>query len=362
MTSHLFTTSLLLASFGLSAAAQAPAGFLPSPNSGSPNRIGLNYRMGFNISAKFKNLGGFPALTMPGPAVSGVNHYYDDGYNLVDASGNAPLPGSSESVTSFWGVDDTATQVTQGSSQVDGTVVMHSSSSPADGRTGAIEDGEPFHGFELTYRRFLFRKERFQFGLEGAFGYTTLGIGDGSSLTRPVTVLTDSYNLGDSTTVSQGPHVGSYEGPGVLLGDTPSRTLPVTPGGAAVSGTRDFDADLFGLRVGPYVEMPLWRNVSASLSGGLALVSLSSDFAFTETVTIPGVGTQSRFGSGSDSEWLVGGYAAAALSYALSPSLDLSASVQYQNVGKYTQHVGGKKAELDLGESFFLSLGVGYSF
>src|SRR5580765_8982885 len=61
------------------------------------NRIGLNYRMGLNISVDFHRLGGL-ALSDPGPAHgSAVNRHYDNGYNLVDSSTNAG------GYTWFWG-------------------------------------------------------------------------------------------------------------------------------------------------------------------------------------------------------------------------------------------------------------------
>src|SRR6266699_2001460 len=53
------------------------------------NRIGINYRMGLNISVDFRKLGGL-ALSNPGPRTgSAVNRNYDDGYVLVDSSTNA---------------------------------------------------------------------------------------------------------------------------------------------------------------------------------------------------------------------------------------------------------------------------------
>ena len=52
------------------------------------NHFGLSYRAGFNINASFKNLSSSPA-SAPGLPIQGVDHNYDNGYNRVDASGNA---------------------------------------------------------------------------------------------------------------------------------------------------------------------------------------------------------------------------------------------------------------------------------
>src|SRR5438034_612916 len=53
----------------------------------TPNRVGFAYRMGFNITAKFKNIGGFPALGNPGLTPNGDPWNYDNGYNLDDGAG-----------------------------------------------------------------------------------------------------------------------------------------------------------------------------------------------------------------------------------------------------------------------------------
>src|SRR5213083_1805563 len=65
------------------------SGLKPEFAEGPPlNRLSLSYRPGFNITAKFKNQSLSPALN-PGPAIAGVDHNYDNGYNRVDQSGNA---------------------------------------------------------------------------------------------------------------------------------------------------------------------------------------------------------------------------------------------------------------------------------
>src|SRR5262245_54149588 len=55
----------------------------------SPNRFAVSYRLGFNLHADFKNLGGFAPANGPGPADRLNDHSYDDGFNRVDISTNA---------------------------------------------------------------------------------------------------------------------------------------------------------------------------------------------------------------------------------------------------------------------------------
>src|SRR5215216_753312 len=90
---------------------------LEAPPKPTKNRFGVSYRMGFNFTADYKNLGKTrPPGAGPGPATGGqVDRFYDDGYNRVDVSGN------NDNETWFWGYKN-ASQVQ------DGTLVMHSTS------------------------------------------------------------------------------------------------------------------------------------------------------------------------------------------------------------------------------------------
>src|SRR5437016_555974 len=60
---------------------------------GDQNAFGLSYRMGFNISARFKNLGGYAALTPttnPNRTLDNDPFNYDNGYIYPDSSGQPP--------------------------------------------------------------------------------------------------------------------------------------------------------------------------------------------------------------------------------------------------------------------------------
>src|SRR5205085_771747 len=110
---------------------------LDEPPGPEKNRFGLSYRAGFNITARFKNVGnvGRPGGSAngrdPGPATGGdVDRFYDDGYNRVDISGNG------FGLTSFWGFKN-AGQI------VGDTVEMHSTT--ASPITSKTIDSDPEH-------------------------------------------------------------------------------------------------------------------------------------------------------------------------------------------------------------------------
>ena len=318
-------------------------------NQSSPNRISLSYRPGFNITARFNGLGGFPAQTEPGPALAGANHRYDDGFNLLDSSDN------SGGLTWNWGYAH-ASQLAGNDS-----VVMHSSSAAAAG-VATDANCDPQHGLEMSFNRQLGALGKCPWGVELAFNYMDLDIVDSQTVSTPVTRLADAYSLG-GIVPPLAPYVGSFSGPGAMISDSPMRSLSTVPGGAMILGRRTLEGSLYGGRLGPYLEIPLDQWFRFSLSGGLAVLWVDSDFGFTETVTIPGVGSVvAHSGYGSDSDWLVGGYVGGTLSLAMSQKTRVFAGAQFQDVGTFSQIAGGRKAELDLGKSIFVTLGVSYEF
>src|SRR5258708_2519641 len=111
------------------------------------NRMNFAYRMGYQLTMRFKALGGFPAMTDPGPS-SGThqNHYYDDGFVLRDTRE------VNDHYTWNWGFNSPG-QVQAGAETPYGSLVLHSSSSPAT--AVSTSDNDPEHGLELSYLRQL---------------------------------------------------------------------------------------------------------------------------------------------------------------------------------------------------------------
>ncbi len=319
-----------------------------SDDASSPfrQRIGLGYRMNFNMSAKFGNVGGMIATSNPGPATgSNVDRTYDDGFNRVDVSGNAG------GQTWFWGYTD-ASQI------VGDTVVMHSRSVSS---TSSEETDDPQHGTELTYNIELGATKSWRWGMEAGASYTAFNVTNSKPMSGNVVVISDAFAL-NGVVPPMAPYSGTFNGPGPMISSTPVRTISTTPGGATITGERALDADLFGFRLGPYLEIPIASRMALSFSGGLAVVVVSSDFRFHETVTIPGSGSTSRSGSGNDDAVLAGGYLSGNLSYALTDRVSLFGGVQYYVLGDQEQTANRKSATLDLGSSVGVLLGATFSF
>src|SRR5437879_6247622 len=69
-------------------------------------RIGGSFML--NVSTEFKTTGTFAVNRPPPSTAGGVS--YDDGFVGVDKTGNAPAPGTTTLITTFWGYND-ASQV-----------------------------------------------------------------------------------------------------------------------------------------------------------------------------------------------------------------------------------------------------------
>jgi hypothetical protein len=345
---------------------------LEEPEKADKNRFGLSYRMSFNVTAQFKNVGNVGkgpsgGIGGPGPATGrGVDRTYDDGYNRVDISGN------NGGLTWFWAYKNE-------SQIVDDTVVMHSSS--AQSVNSKTTDDDPQHGFELTYNRELGRCEKtgWLWGLEGAFGWTDIDIRDRRPLVGGVHQIADAYALGgiDPThnmippggnapapyTDGEGRifHPGTYEGPGSLIDDLPNRTMSSSRSGSVITGTRRFDADLFTYRLGPYVDMPIDDKWTFSFSAGAAVGVVNGDFSVRQNVSTGGT-SKFQSASGSNTDVVFGGYLSALIRYAIDEHWGVFVGGQYLGLTDYEAKAGGQKIEIDFARTANATMGVSFSF
>jgi hypothetical protein len=323
------------------------------------NRLALSYRMGLNIRVDFKKLGGFAPIGDPGPATgTAVDRTYDNGsYNKVDSSGN--LGGQ----TWNWGYQ-------RGSQVQGGSVVMESSSSPNDAKSKHQYD-DPQHGLEMIYSRELFRDaEDWKVGVEAAFGYTHVSVSDSRRVFSRVDRIIDTFSIPPGVVVPLPPYNGTFEGPGALIGSGPDRATTVLSREAIITGERNLESDVLTLRLGPYLEVPIYKRLSMIFDGGLFLAVGLTDFSYHETVTISDVGSTSRSSSGSQDDFLVGGYIGGSLSYAVTDRIGVFCGAHFQAAGRSvadSRTRGGdvltkKQSVLDFGEAFVVSVGASYSF
>jgi len=307
----------------------------------------------------FKKLGGFGTGADPGPDTgSTYNRTYDNGsYNKVDISGNAG------GTTWFWGYEN-------GNQQNGRSIVMETTTSANDASSKDNQEN-PQHGFEISYSRLLKQSGSLKFGLEAAFGYELITASSTENILNHVERISDSFDA-SSILIPLAPYHGTFEGPGALISSTPDRTRSVIARDALIVGHRSFDATVYTIRLGPYMEFPIYKKLTGFLNGGLLLVIGDSVFAYTETVTILDTGdvTSARRSSGSQTDFLVGGYVGGGLQYDITDRISLMAGAQFQGSSDSvtdSHTIGGnaftkKQAVLNLGESVVVTVGVGYSF
>jgi hypothetical protein len=312
------------------------------------NRFGFSSRISLNMTADFENVGGFPAQTDIGPEAGESEHFYDDGFNRVDDTGNA------NDSTSFWGYEN--------STQVPGndTIRMNSSRAPDQGAVRDVDDN-PQVGFEVSYIRELIWDGKYGLGWELTAGWMDVDIKSDAMIRSDVIRTTDVYGL-HRITPPPPPYEGPRDGSGPRISDMPNRSVTTLSDAATTSAQHHLESTMISWRTGPYLEIPFNRRFSVILSGGLGLAYIDSDFSYEETTTIDQVGTVRRSGSGSGSNWLAGYYGEGKVLVNLTHWLNIFASGQYQNLGRFSQSVGDKRVKLDMKDNFFISSGLGITF
>jgi hypothetical protein len=326
------------------------------------NRFSVSYAAGWNFKADFSRSNNGRNRS-PGPATGGgIDRFYDDGYNRVDSHNN------DGGYTSFWGYKN-ASQLDTDNDRL----LMHSTRQTG----GKIEDveGDPQHGFQITWNRELCRNKEnnWRYGIETAFGLSFIDIDHSGPATAGTRTITDAYNLnavrppwlGGTENAEYPGHAGPYDpqGPATIIDDSPNRTITSSARGALITGTREFDAHFYYLHLGPYVEIPIHEKWSAVISAGLSLGIMDGHLHFNEVVTVPAAGTSTRErGTVDDLDLLVGGYLSATLNYALNQNWSVFGGGQYQGMTGYEASGKGRKVTLDLTATPFIVAGVSYTF
>ena len=327
--------SLLLVA---TAAVAAEPRSIERANLDSTNRITASLRFGLNISGKFTGTGG----------TSGGAGHYLDGYALADVRGAGPR-------TWNWGYDYASQLNASAPSSVD----MHRYAAP--GVAGENSGDVPTStGFEVTYDYGLGVKEDWhdlRYGIEAAFNFMPVDFNSGGTYGN---VWRDTYGYTPGTTPPPAPYAGGPQGPNFEI-NVPA-TSALVPG-ATFLAQQHFDANLWGFRLGPYLETPLSQKLSLHLSGGLAVGILDASANWKETLALPSpANPTSVSGGGNDTSVLWGYYFGLDAVYRFNPRWGADVGVQLQDLGTYGHNFGGRTAELDLSNSVFIQAGVSYSF
>ena len=334
----------------------------------STNRLTLSLRYGLNINGRFKGrAGGANAafanvLANDRRTPQGDAYNYNNGYVLTDISGNAG------GQTWYWGYDNSS-QVNFANNTIsfDRTTMSRLPGSGGD-------DSEDISklGAELAYNYELGVKEdwhQLRYGLELAINWLPISFNNNNAYNASFSRLTDTYSYTPGTTPpgygvgSELPYQGSFAGPNFVINVPPINSISTPLPGGDFLVQQSFDANLWGFRLGPYLEMPLSKRWSLHLSGGLAVGLIDDDVSWRETLTLPegGRAITSNY-SGSNTQLLWGYYVGLQAAYQISQRWGVEAGVQYQDIGVYDHNFGGRAVELDLSKSIFIHAGLSFSF
>lgn len=331
-------------------------GLLPSARAelNWTNRISLSARMGFNFNATFTGLENLPVPHLPRLTPDGVAYNYDNGYVLPDSSGGQG------GQTWNWGYDSSAAQVSGNN------ILISRNTGTALSPKVEMED-DPSWGGELVYELLIPYERGTCFGLQLAGNFQSLSLSDDSSASTGVRRLTYPFAYTPGTkppTATVGnPYRGTFDGPGFTISDTPgSPVATVLPDAAAVSGRRKVEGDLWGLRVGPVLQVPLGDGLDVALYGGLAVGYLDAQASWRETVSMGGVSAEPVAGQGSDTAALFGFYGGATVYYQFASHWSVQAGAYYQSLEDYEETFSGRKVELDFSDNIFVTFGVGFTF
>jgi len=334
------------AAFLLGAAAWAAEAQLGEEIEVSRNRVNFSARFAFNVSARVTS----------GPTSPNVPPIFDDGYVRTDASGN--FGGK----TWYWGYDHK-------DQLVNGNLEFHAANSPRDGTSEQFAD-DPHAGFEISYGRELGRIALSKhvpliWGVSGSFSSLDLELRHEDQVPGSVTRTTYRYPVGNIV-VPLAPYQGSFYGPGPLLSTTlgPSGDTKVLPAvsdlAVSISGL------VYGLKVGPFAEVPLSKRLTIALGGGLAALNSDVKLSYTETVTLPSDPDKSpppvRSASASHGKWMVGFYGNASLAFALTDNSSVFLGGQYHHLDDLNLRAGTKSAVIGLGQVLEVTGGLRFTF
>lgn len=317
-------------------------------------RIGAGYAQMLGLKTEFSGLGTFQSPFTLQPLGGGIDYDYDDGHVHVDSSGNAG------GETWNWSYDNDSQYNPAGTGSIDYSITNSLANGRAEEDGGTNPGAEIFAYYDMGDAGFNGANgHRATWGFRAGLQYSRINASNSDLITTALSTTTDSFDLG-GTIPPQAPYTGSFNGPGPLIGDSPTRTA--TDGTGFVSGKRELDVDLTVLNLGTYLEIPVAQRLDVLIEGGVSLGMASGDYQFNSATTVGGLSTQLSNGSDSRTDFLSGVYLGVSAIYKLNEDWSIQGSGRYQYMQSFEMSTGGSQASLSFDSAFVLSLSGIYSF
>ena len=348
----LLNLSVMSAAAFPACAGEPPAAPISLESAPSRWRFGAGYAPLIGLKTEFTGLGKFNSNFNPQPTGGGQNYNYDDGFVRVDSSGN--LGGK----TWNWS-HDSYTPVN--SDSIDFSITNSVSNGRTDEDASAKAGVEIYTYYDMGAAAIPGLQQRgARWGFRGGLHYAHINVDSNNSIRSDLSTLTDSFAL-DGVIAPPAPYEGSFNGPGPLISDSPTRTITIG-GQALVAGSRHLDVHLTTLNFGSYLEVPVAPKFDLMFEAGASAAVAAGSYDFQSATTATGLGTQASSGSSSDTNVLAGFYLGLGGTYQLSDKWSLQAAGRYQCMEDFKLGANGSNASLSFDSAFVLSVGALYSF
>jgi hypothetical protein len=309
------------------------------------NRIRVSPRMGYFIDADVL-YGVEPVFTSGNTTFDGDPWNYDDGYFYLGSNGGAG--GGSW----YWGMEDNA-QVVGNTIELSRTTYNANSSGDDE-----MHSSSPFPGIEVFYSHNILEEKGWFHGFEIGGSYQHLRFTHRGSYTAQGSQQTDAYTFYDPATdpaLVPDAYKGTFAGPGFVLNTTPATSFSPVPN-AQFTASSELDGGLWGLHLGPYVDIPLGERFFIHAAGGLTLALLDVDFSWEN----PGLAESS--GKEQDYECLGGVYLGGEINWYATEVWILSTGLKFEYLKSYEEELGGNEVNLDLNHTLYWTFGVERDF
>ena len=327
----------------------------------SRHHFGVSLPVWLNAKAKFTAT----RATNPGPLAGGaVERFYDDGYNRVDSTGNAPAVLGGPPSTSFFGYVSDAQAVNVIGA---GTLSLHAVQLNGGDYTRNLSNNPRFPGVDFFYRYDWKAGEKWRVNWELGAAYNYFNWEQNGAPNSTVDLLTHVFDLGGVTLF---PGAAPYPGPSTALpgspviGSTPTAASSQGTAPAAVTGVRKLELHAVQFRVGPTLDWVPNDKWTVGLQGGLALGVGWSQLAFAEqiTVTAANIAPINQSGRSDDAHAWAGWFSALRVGRKLNEHWD--AHVEVRHTWQETLRHNGptRSAEINLSDGLGVGAGVSYRF
>jgi len=352
-----YASLFLLAALAPSAFAgdySAKGAAIDMPAAKSRWTFGASFAPLLNVESNFSGLGSFGSAFAPQPLGGGQDYEYEDGFVRVDVTGNGG------GLTGYWGYDN-ASQY----DPLNETISFNLTSGLANGRAGETEEYSP--GFEVfgyydMGRIADFNGKPVSWGFKGGLHYAKISTGGSSTLTSDIIRITDTFDASGIFLFPPPGYQGTFNGPGILIGDDPTRTAAIIADGGSIASDLDLDVDMVTFTAGPYIEIPLADKFSVSAEAGVSVSIAHGDYEFDTLTSITGLPDQAASGDETRTVILPGLYAGVSAIWQLTDRFGIHGSARYQYIDQFSVDANGSDASLSFDGAAVISLGGVWNF